>query len=58
MVQSKSQYYDGRLEGVYIKLENQTKVLARGKCVRADFIAGNEHWSKGIRKWNGILEEN
>ncbi|KAG9047363.1 hypothetical protein FS837_002469 [Tulasnella sp. UAMH 9824] len=58
MVQTPSQYYDGPVEGVYLKIESKRegRVIRRGKVVRGDFITGNEHWTKGIIKWNGILE--
>ena len=46
MVQQQSQFWDGRVEGVYVKWEAAGIVARRGKIVRADFIAGNEHWSK------------
>ncbi|ORY80207.1 hypothetical protein BCR35DRAFT_304381 [Leucosporidium creatinivorum] len=37
-----------RMEGVYVKIESdEGGVRCRGKIVRGDFIAGNEHWSKG-----------
>ncbi|KAG8834761.1 hypothetical protein FRC17_007267 [Serendipita sp. 399] len=56
MVQRPSLFYDGRVEGVYVKVERAGKVLERGKVVRGDFIAGNEHWTKGILTFNGIVE--
>ncbi|KAG8990485.1 hypothetical protein FRB90_001749 [Tulasnella sp. 427] len=58
MVQMPSRFYDGRVEGVYVKVESERegKVVRRGKVVRGDFIAGNEHWTKGIIRWNGIAE--
>ncbi|KAI0652670.1 ATP dependent DNA ligase [Trametes meyenii] len=52
-----SQYYDGPVEGVYVKVERRGGVVSRGKVVRADFIAGNEHWSKVPLRTNKILEE-
>ncbi|KAI0683418.1 hypothetical protein BC835DRAFT_1470554 [Cytidiella melzeri] len=54
MVQRKSQFTDGRLEGVYVKLEREGKVVGRGKVVRSDFIVGNEHWTKGILRTNQL----
>ncbi|TFK67350.1 hypothetical protein BDN72DRAFT_843206 [Pluteus cervinus] len=53
MVQGQSRFWDGRMEGVYVKIEREGWVVERGKVVRGDFIAGNEHWSKGIMKMNG-----
>jgi len=54
MVQRTSQYCDDRVEGVYVKLEKKGILANRGKVVRGDFIAGNEHWSKGIMEWNQV----
>ncbi|KAI0095010.1 ATP dependent DNA ligase [Irpex rosettiformis] len=54
MVQRQSQFTEGRLEGVYVKLEREGKVVGRGKVVRGDFIAGNEHWTKGILRSNQL----
>lgn len=53
-----SAFYDGPVEGVYVRFEDpeRLRTVDRGKVVRADFIAGNEHWSKGILKANGIVE--
>lgn len=38
--------------GVYFKVEGGGVVHSRGKVVRADFIAGNEHWSRGPLRLN------
>jgi atypical dual specificity phosphatase len=57
MVQQPSNFYDGRVEGVYLKLEKGGRVIDRGKVVRGDFIAGNEHWTKGNLTLNGIVKE-
>ena len=54
MVQTQSQFYNGRLEGVYVKIEEGGIVKFRGKVVRSDFIAGNEHWSKSNLQVNGL----
>ncbi|KAI0789376.1 ATP dependent DNA ligase [Abortiporus biennis] len=54
MIQQKSNLTDGRLEGVYVKVEGGGKVLTRGKVVRGDFIAGNEHWTRGMINWNEL----
>ncbi|QRW05852.1 ATP-dependent DNA ligase [Ceratobasidium sp. AG-Ba] len=55
MVRQKSRFYPGPVEGVYVKVENNQVVRQRGKVVRGDFIAGNEHWSKGMIRWNVVL---
>ncbi|KAF5379348.1 hypothetical protein D9757_007659 [Collybiopsis confluens] len=54
MVQRPSRFYDGRVEGIYVKWERGGKVVKRGKVVRSDFIAGNEHWSKKNLQVNGL----
>ncbi|KAG5643552.1 hypothetical protein DXG03_000693 [Asterophora parasitica] len=54
MVQSPSKFWDGRVEGIYVKVERNNCVGARGKVVRSDFIAGNEHWSSGNLRVNGV----
>ena len=47
LTQSKSQYYDGIVEGIYVRMNNVDWLEIRGKIVRADFISGDEHWTKG-----------
>lgn len=54
MVQTQSKFWNGRLEGVYVKIEEEGKVRFRGKVVRSDFIAGNEHWTKGPLQVNEL----
>lgn len=54
MIQRKSVFYDGRVEGVYVKIEEDGYVKLRGKVVRSDFIAGNEHWSRGNIRENKL----
>ena len=60
MMSRTSAFSDNRIEGVYVRFEDAERMhtIERGKVVRADFIAGNEHWSKGIVHWNGIVSEN
>lgn len=57
MIQRRSSFYDGRVEGVYVKVEKDGRVRSRGKVVRSDFIAGNEHWTRGGVRPN-VLKEN
>lgn len=57
MVQQQSSFSDGRVEGVYVKFEHDGKVLSRGKVVRGDFIAGNEHWTRGPLQTNALARE-
>ncbi|GAA5832875.1 hypothetical protein JCM11251_000513 [Rhodosporidiobolus azoricus] len=45
---------EARREGIYSKIENGEKVVERSKIVRGDFIAGDEHWSKGKIRLNEL----
>lgn len=45
------------MEGVYVKIEGGGVVSSRGKIVRGDIIAGNEHWSKGRIEFNRLEGE-
>ncbi|KAL1412984.1 hypothetical protein Q8F55_000733 [Vanrija albida] len=49
MVQGASAFTEGRREGVYVRTEDDERryTVGRGKVVRGDFIAGNEHWARG-----------
>jgi len=55
MVQLRSKFWDGRIEGIYVKFEKDGQVVSRGKVVRSDFIAGNEHWTKGNLRVNEFV---
>lgn len=57
LVQQQSSYYDGRMEGIYLKVERDGRVITRGKVVRGDFIPGNEHWTRGNLRVNGMTAE-
>jgi protein-tyrosine phosphatase len=53
MVNTISKYYDGKVEGIYIRAIANKIVKYRSKIVRSDFIAGQEisnehvdHWTK------------
>ena len=37
---------NGKLEGVYIRIDDGDFLKERSKIVRADFISGNDHWTK------------
>lgn len=54
LAQSKSQFYDGVVEGVYVRScdKKTNKLKLRAKIVRADFISGDEHWTKGKQTLN------
>ncbi|KAE8877593.1 hypothetical protein PF005_g15217 [Phytophthora fragariae] len=58
--QRPSQFYDGPVEGIYVKWERHGRVKERSKIVRSDFLAGDAHWSQrpeGIR-FNSMLKLN
>lgn len=46
LLDTKSAYYDGKLEGVYVRVCDELNTLKRAKIVRSDFICGDTHWSK------------
>ncbi|TPX57211.1 hypothetical protein PhCBS80983_g03979 [Powellomyces hirtus] len=52
---TQSKFYDGIIEGVYIRRERDGWLIDRAKIVRNDFIAGNEHWNRGGVQPNGII---
>ena len=58
LVQSKSQFYDGVVEGVYVRsCDTKTnKLKLRAKIVRGDFISGDEHWTKGKQTLNIVAK--
>ena len=39
-------YYEGVVEGVYLRRQKDGKTIDRAKIVRSDFIAGDEHWNR------------
>ncbi|KAI4760905.1 hypothetical protein E4T52_07039 [Aureobasidium sp. EXF-3400] len=41
-----SSYYEGIIEGVYLRRQKDGKTIDRAKIVRSDFIAGDEHWNR------------
>ncbi|CAF3954093.1 unnamed protein product [Rotaria sordida] len=59
MVHHPSQFYDGPVEGIYVKEEQNGQVINRGKIIRSDFIAGiTEHWDKAPIRKNGFVTDN
>lgn len=49
MLQTQSRFYDGPVEGLYIRIEKEGVLVKRGKVVREDFIQEiEEHWSKKV----------
>ncbi|PWN52514.1 phosphatases II, partial [Violaceomyces palustris] len=57
MTQERSRFLEGRREGIYVRIEDGSRVKSRGKVVREDFIAGNVHWTKNLLSWNGVRED-
>ena len=55
MIEQKSIYTDGRVEGIYLKVFEDDYVKYRAKLVRNDFLSGNKHWSKNIVEKNKVL---
>ncbi|CAD0100296.1 unnamed protein product [Aureobasidium mustum] len=41
-----SSFYEGVIEGVYLRRQKDGKTIDRAKIVRSDFIAGDEHWNR------------
>ena len=56
MVHTKSNFYDGPVEGVYIRAFDKGQVKYRCKIVRSDFISGNQHWTKEQFVKNGLKQ--
>eukprot|EP01113_Clastostelium_recurvatum_P044742 TRINITY_DN7589_c0_g1_i2.p1 TRINITY_DN7589_c0_g1~~TRINITY_DN7589_c0_g1_i2.p1 ORF type:complete len:245 (-),score=31.67 TRINITY_DN7589_c0_g1_i2:19-663(-) len=51
-----SQFYDGPIEGVYIRVDEGPHLVHRGKVVRADFIGEDaRHWSKNTLVKNVVV---
>lgn len=56
MLQQSSQFYDGPVEGLYLRIEENGYEVKRGKVVRPDFIQDMEdHWSKKTVVKNKII---
>lgn len=41
-----SSFYNGVIEGVYLRRQKDGRTIDRAKIVRSDFIAGDEHWNR------------
>ena len=54
MIDQKSIYSDGKVEGIYLKIFEGDYIKNRCKLVRNDFICGNDHWTKGGIKINKL----
>ena len=46
MTRDRSAFYDGPVEGVYVRIQEDGKTLQRSKIVRADFTPGNSNWGR------------
>lgn len=59
MLESTSQFSDSKLEGLYLKINDESTqvVRHRSKIVRSDFLCGNSHWSKNVTERNTVQEE-
>ncbi|CAD2220857.1 dual specificity phosphatase [Angomonas deanei] len=57
LVNTVSDYYDGKVEGVYLRICEGDVTLDRAKIVRNDFIAGNDHWTKKQMVTNIVVKE-
>lgn len=55
MVNVQSQFYDGPIEGVYVRAYENNHLKYRGKIVRANFLSGDEFWSKGKQVVNSLI---
>jgi len=55
LLETNSVYYDGKIEGIYIRVDDALWNLDRVKIVRPDFIQGiDTHWSKQILVKNTV----
>jgi len=48
LLNTKSKYYDGPIEGIYLRIDNSKYLQARAKVVRPGFIQSDEmesHWA-------------
>lgn len=53
-----SRYYDGPVEGVYLRVQGADGWLGeRAKVVRGDFLCGNQHWAKNAIRLNGVARD-
>jgi atypical dual specificity phosphatase len=50
----KSKFYDGLVEGIYVRVCNENELVRRGKIVRTDFLCENKHWSKNQIERNTV----
>jgi atypical dual specificity phosphatase len=55
LMKLKSKFYDGLIEGVYLRLCNDESTIQRAKIVRSDFICGNTHWKNNKHEINKLV---
>ncbi|KAJ3162136.1 hypothetical protein HDU86_005834 [Geranomyces michiganensis] len=55
VIAHRSRYYDGVVEGFYLRKEKDGALIDRAKIVRSDFIVGNDHWTKGVLTENTVI---
>jgi len=58
LMKLKSNFYDGLIEGVYLRICDDNYTTHRAKIVRNDFISGDQHWSKNAITVNTLLPTN
>ena len=58
LVQQESSYYDGPIEGVYLRFSDENKTHDRAKIVRSDFLASTRHWTSGGGRKNCLQLSN
>jgi ATP-dependent RNA circularization protein (DNA/RNA ligase family) len=55
LINGRSQFRDGAIEGLVIRSEDETTCIARAKLVRPDFSQTiEEHWSSRPISWNRV----
>jgi atypical dual specificity phosphatase len=54
LIKTKSKFYDGQIEGIYVRICDDKFTINRAKIVRSDFIGGNDHWTKNKITVNGL----
>lgn len=55
LINTQSNYYNGPVEGIYIRVNSEEFLEYRSKIVRTDFLSSEEHWTKGSFIKNKII---
>jgi atypical dual specificity phosphatase len=59
LVKTKSKYYEGIIEGVYVRICEGEYTVKRAKIVRSDFLCGNQEITGKFKHWASMdLVEN